>query len=78
MHASCKELGYLPEGSDVFIESLARSDVALNRQSLANLASWEPRTFKSLNKIAAVKARKEGLTESFGPMPKGIMTRGML
>lgn len=71
--AGCQELGNMPEGSKTMLESLARCNVQLNRQSLANLAIWEPRTFEAINKIAAVKAQKEKTARYLGPFPKGIL-----
>jgi large subunit ribosomal protein L20 len=67
--AGCEELGNIPQGSSVMLESLARSQVLLNRQSLANLAIWEPRTFKAINAIAAEKAKSEKVTRNMGPLP---------
>ena len=40
-------------------ESLARSHIHLNRKVLANMAIWEPRTFRS---IVAVTSLKENQT----------------
>jgi len=70
--AACQELGNIPEGSPVMLESLARSQVLLNRQSLANLAIWEPRTFKAINAIAADKVKKEKIHPNIGPLPTSI------
>jgi len=75
--SGCQELGYIPEGAPVLLESLAQSQVLLNKQSLTNLAIWEPRTFKAINKIAATKAHQIGV-EKLGPAPEGVITRGML
>ena len=36
-------------------EALARSHIHLNRKVLANLAIWEPRSFRSIAAIAAFK-----------------------
>jgi large subunit ribosomal protein L20 len=53
-------------------EALARSNVLLNRQSLANLAIWEPRTFKAINTIAAEKARQDGIHPNMGYPVKSV------
>jgi large subunit ribosomal protein L20 len=61
------------------MQALSRSHILLNRQSLANLAIWEPRTFKAINKLAAVKAHGDHVNPGqLGPMPKGVITRGLL
>jgi len=76
--AGVQELGYLPH-AEVMHESLQHCEVHLNRSMLANLAIWEPRTFKALNKIAAIKAHQDGIQSTMlGPMPQGVITRGML
>jgi len=59
---------------------MARCHIALDRKTLANLAIWEPRTFKSLTQIASAKLRQDpvkGLND-IGPVPTGVITRGML
>lgn len=71
--AGCGELGNMPSGSKTMLEALARIDVHLNRQTLSNLAAWEPRTFEAVNKIAAAKAHEEKLARYLGPFPKGIL-----
>jgi large subunit ribosomal protein L20 len=75
--SGCQELGYIPEGTPTLLESLSQSQVLLNRQSLATLAIWEPRTFKAINKLAAAKAHEVGF-KKLGPAPQGVITRGML
>lgn len=37
-------------------DSLAKYDIPLNRKSLADISVWEPRTFKALADIAALKS----------------------
>ena len=71
--AGCQELGEMPEGASTMMEGLARSNILLNRQVISNLAIWEPRTFESLNKIAAVKAHEQKIARFLGPYPRGIM-----
>lgn len=46
---------------DVFRESLGRSNILLNRKTLANLACWEPFTFKALTEIAQKRAVEDGI-----------------
>nr|CAG4645914.1 EOG090X0H9C [Lynceus sp. MCZ IZ 141354] len=78
LEASTQELGSSYEG---LVHGLSRCHIALNRQSLTTLAIWEPRTFKALTKIATLKVRHQpprGLQDIKGPLPDGIITRGML
>jgi len=77
--AGVKELGYVPNGAEDMMEALQRANILLNRQSLANLAIWEPRTFESICKVAAVKAKQEDINaKQLGPPPPNIFTRGKL
>ncbi|RZB77515.1 39S ribosomal protein L20, mitochondrial [Asbolus verrucosus] len=46
----------------VFRESLVRSNILLNRKTLADLACWEPFTFKALTEVAQKRAVDEGIT----------------
>ncbi|XP_015174953.1 PREDICTED: 39S ribosomal protein L20, mitochondrial [Polistes dominula] len=43
-----------------FTEGLSRCNILLNYKNLADLACWEPRTFKSLVAIAAARAQQDG------------------
>ncbi|XP_057375990.1 large ribosomal subunit protein bL20-like [Daphnia carinata] len=75
--AGCRELG---SSYEALVRGMARCQIALDKKTLANLAIWEPRTFKSLTQIAAAKLRQEpikGLND-ISPPPPGVMTRGML
>ncbi|EFX80472.1 50S ribosomal protein L20-like [Daphnia pulex] len=75
--AGCRELG---SSYEALVRGMARCQIALDRKTLANLAIWEPRTFKSLTHIAAAKLQREpikGLND-FSPPPAGVITRGML
>lgn len=60
-------------------ESLARSDIMLNTKTLADLACWEPYSFKALTDIAHDRANRDGLdmSKDLEP-PKGVYRRGML
>ncbi|KAF7269407.1 mitochondrial ribosomal protein L20 [Rhynchophorus ferrugineus] len=62
-----------------FRESLYRSDILLNRKVLADLAAWEPYTFKALTDVAKRRAIDDGLA-SINNEHKvdGIITRGAL
>nr|CAG4644422.1 EOG090X0H9C [Lepidurus arcticus] len=77
--AAAAELG---SSYDNIVYGMSRCNIALNRKSLANLAVWEPRSFKALNKIAIARLRidpelPKGLND-LGPAPVGVITRGML
>jgi len=65
---------------EAVVRGIARCHIALDRKTLANLAIWEPRTFKSLTQIASAKLKQDpikGLND-VGPSPTGVITRGML
>lgn len=46
---------------DVFREGLSRQSVLLNGKVLAELACWEPFTFKALTDVAFKSAEQHGL-----------------
>ncbi|CAG9859155.1 unnamed protein product [Phyllotreta striolata] len=46
---------------ETFREGLARTDILLNRKTLADLACWEPYSFKALTDIAKRRALDDGL-----------------
>nr|CAG4648981.1 EOG090X0H9C [Polyphemus pediculus] len=77
IQAGSSELG---SSYEALVRGMARCHIALDRKILANLAVWEPRTFKSLTQIAAAKLRQEPVKglENIGPSPAGVITRGML
>ncbi|KAF2898804.1 hypothetical protein ILUMI_07368 [Ignelater luminosus] len=59
-------------------EGLLRCNIMLNRKTLADLAAWEPYSFKALTDIAKQKTKEDG----FGSVkdlqaPVGVITRGM-
>ncbi|XP_076663089.1 mitochondrial ribosomal protein L20 [Andrena cerasifolii] len=59
-------------------EGLSRCNIFLNRKSLANLAVWEPRTFKCLSDIACAKAKLGGIKEvADNPMPESVMVHDL-
>lgn len=45
----------------IFREGLTRSGIYLNRKTLADLACWEPYSFKALTDIARRRALDDGL-----------------
>ncbi|XP_060517169.1 large ribosomal subunit protein bL20m [Cylas formicarius] len=62
-----------------FRESLHRSDILLDRKTLADLACWEPYTFKALADIAKRKAVDDGLAGATDTQElDGIILRGTL
>ncbi|XP_046989627.1 39S ribosomal protein L20, mitochondrial [Schistocerca americana] len=75
--AACEELGFR---YPLLREALARMNILLNRKTLADLAVWEPRTFKSLVNLSWKKASEDGLAgvADLGSPPPGVITRGML
>nr|CAG4638826.1 EOG090X0H9C [Cyclestheria hislopi] len=77
IEAGSQELG---SSYEALVRGMARCNIVLDRKTLANLAIWEPRTFKSLVQIASAKLRQnppKGL-DNLGPPPTGVITRGML
>ncbi|XP_006263075.3 large ribosomal subunit protein bL20m [Alligator mississippiensis] len=59
-----------------FISNLAKCQVELNRRMLADLAIYEPKTFKSLAALAQ-RRRQEGFLDALGDgkEPEGIFSR---
>lgn len=47
-----------------FKEGLTRSNIFLNRKSLADLAAWEPHSFKALTDIAKRRLVDDGIKQS--------------
>lgn len=61
------------------MEGLTRCNILLNRKSLANLAVWEPRTFKCLSDIACAKAKLGGIKEvNNTPMPESVLPKRLV
>ncbi|XP_008557272.1 39S ribosomal protein L20, mitochondrial [Microplitis demolitor] len=74
--AACSQHGI---SSKILLEGLSRNEILLNRKALVDLAIWEPRTFKSLAKVAWARCKIDGLNMVKElPLPSGIITRGML
>ncbi|XP_014673613.1 PREDICTED: 39S ribosomal protein L20, mitochondrial-like [Priapulus caudatus] len=61
----------------IFISSLNKCHIALNRPILSSLAIYEPRTFKSLVELCQTKSIEDGL-DTLNKRPEHIITRGML
>ncbi|XP_014242608.1 39S ribosomal protein L20, mitochondrial [Cimex lectularius] len=60
-------------------EGLIRSNILLNKKTLADLAIWEPYTFKALTQIAAVKVKEEKMPlDDDTEIPENVITRGLL
>ncbi|XP_003700536.1 mitochondrial ribosomal protein L20 [Megachile rotundata] len=61
------------------MEGLTRCNILLNRKSLATLAVWEPRTFKSLSDIACTKA-KLGQVKNVAnnSLPTTVISKGLI
>ncbi|XP_073951512.1 large ribosomal subunit protein bL20m-like isoform X2 [Choristoneura fumiferana] len=54
-------------------EGLDRANILLDRKSLSNLASWEPRTFESLAAVAKQKLELDGFVDNADKQyPTGI------
>ncbi|KAK9294242.1 hypothetical protein QLX08_011070 [Tetragonisca angustula] len=63
----------------ILLEGLNRCNILLNRKSLANLAIWEPRTFKCLSDIACAKAKLGGIKRvANNSMPETVMIKGLV
>ncbi|XP_012220630.1 large ribosomal subunit protein bL20m [Linepithema humile] len=62
-----------------FREGLARCSIFLNRKSLADLAIWEPRSFKALTDIASARAKQDHLKSAVNvEIPKSVIVRGSI
>ncbi|CAD6230506.1 GSCOCG00006792001-RA-CDS [Cotesia congregata] len=76
LEAACLQHGISPK---ILKEGLSRNEMFLNRKVLVDLAIWEPRTFKSLAKIAWSRCKIDGLNDvQHLNLPTGVITRGML
>lgn len=76
MQAACEQHNITYK---LFREGLVRSDIMLNRKTLANLACWEPYTFKALTDIAQRRVADDGLaTLTNDTSLDRIITRGCL
>lgn len=61
---------------DLLRVGLNRCNILLNRKSLADLAIWEPRTFKSLTDIATARVKQDGHYKSVNiSIPEHVLPR---
>ncbi|NP_001155704.1 39S ribosomal protein L20, mitochondrial [Acyrthosiphon pisum] len=74
--AGCEEHGVEINN---FKDSLSRCDIQLNKKVLADLAIWEPNSFKALSDLAKSVAIDYNLpgTEKYDK-PSNVITRGLL
>nr|BAN21101.1 mitochondrial ribosomal protein L20 [Riptortus pedestris] len=76
--AGCEEHGV---SYPLLREGLARSNILLNRKVLADLAIWEPYSFKALTQVAWTKMREDddaASKELKDTPPSNVVTRGLL
>jgi large subunit ribosomal protein L20 len=59
-------------------EGLARCNILLNRKSLADLAIWEPRSFKAITDIACARANQDHFKTKNIQVPKSVIVRGLI
>ncbi|XP_011155369.1 39S ribosomal protein L20, mitochondrial [Solenopsis invicta] len=60
-------------------EGLARCNILLNRKSLADLAIWEPRSFKAITDIACARAKQDHFKTTMNiQVPKSVIVRGLI
>uniref|UniRef100_A0A224XN64 Large ribosomal subunit protein bL20m n=1 Tax=Panstrongylus lignarius TaxID=156445 RepID=A0A224XN64_9HEMI len=75
--AACEEHNF---NYDLLKEGLTRSNILLNTKTLADLAIWEPMTFKALTQIAWTKVNEDGVKEvnDLDDLPpNNVITRGL-
>ncbi|KAL4221630.1 hypothetical protein ACF0H5_019887 [Mactra antiquata] len=75
LEAACLEHGM---DQKYFLTSLAEFDINLNRESLANLAIYEPRTFQTLVEFVKKRSLEIGLQSKTLGAPMGLEPRGIL
>ncbi|XP_015785937.1 uncharacterized protein LOC107363254 [Tetranychus urticae] len=74
--AACREHDY---PFHLFITALPQMDIELDRKTLANLAIWEPRTFKSLIELAKEFHHANPVDPMMDrPKPVSVISREML
>ncbi|XP_018398014.1 PREDICTED: 39S ribosomal protein L20, mitochondrial [Cyphomyrmex costatus] len=60
-------------------EGLSRCNILLNRKSLADLAIWEPRSFKVITDIACARAKQDHLKTNLNiQVPKSVIVKGYI
>ncbi|KAH3818005.1 hypothetical protein DPMN_119590, partial [Dreissena polymorpha] len=73
--AACLEHGM---NKTYFLTSLAENDINLNRETLSNLAIYEPRTFQSLVQFVKERSEEVGLQSRVLGSVHGTESRGIL
>ncbi|KAI4464514.1 39s ribosomal protein l20 [Holotrichia oblita] len=76
INAGCQQHGI---NYYTFREALTRCGILLNRKVLADLACWEPQSFKALTDIARERTQQDGLNviKAENIKSSGVMTRAM-
>ncbi|XP_071578724.1 large ribosomal subunit protein bL20m [Temnothorax nylanderi] len=60
-------------------EGLTRCNILLNRKSLADLAIWEPRSFKAITDISCARAKQDHFKATTNvQVPKSVIVRGLI
>ncbi|KAL6257336.1 hypothetical protein P5V15_010909 [Pogonomyrmex californicus] len=60
-------------------EGLTRCNILLNRKSLADLAIWEPRSFKAIADIACARAKQDHFKATTNTqVPNSVIVRGLI
>lgn len=76
IHAAAQEHGIT---FNTLLEGLTRCNILLNRKSLATLAVWEPRTFKSLSDIACTKVKLGQVKKvTNNSLPTTVISKGLI
>jgi len=64
---------------EILKEGLTRCNVLLNRKSLADLAIWEPRSFKAITDIACARVKQDRLKTTMNiQVPRSVIVRGLI
>lgn len=61
-----------------FLEGLSRCNILLNHKVLADLACWEPRTFKSLTAIANTRAQQDKFSKQKVELSTTVIQNGII
>ncbi|GJQ84139.1 hypothetical protein Trydic_g12111 [Trypoxylus dichotomus] len=76
INAGCQQHGITYH---TFREALSRCGIMLNRKVLADLACWEPHSFKALTDVAHQQAKHDGLNVlNENVKPLGVYRKGMI
>lgn len=60
------------------LEGLSRCNILLSHKTLSELATWEPRTFKSLAAIANARAQQDGFARTKPELSTTVITNGLI